>query len=109
MSTQHTPGPWTVIAPNWSEHVITAEGCEIACLSIEGTVTEETQDALSKTQGANARLIAAAPELLKAAQLTALHFKRSDASGNFLGDDEHEAWSALEAAISKATAQPAHP
>lgn len=49
-----------------------------------------------------ARLMAAAPDLLQAACLAALNFKRSDASGNFLGDDDHEAWTALNAAIAKA-------
>ena len=47
-------------------------------------------------------LIAAAPDLLAAAKLAALNFKRSEASGNFLGDDERESWSALKAAIEKA-------
>lgn len=51
---------------------------------------------------ADARLIAALPDLLAAARLTALHFKRCHASGWDMGDDEHEAWSALNAAIAKA-------
>jgi hypothetical protein len=51
---------------------------------------------------ATARLIAAAPTLLAAAKLTALHFERNQASGNFQGDDEHEAWSALSKAIALA-------
>jgi hypothetical protein len=49
-----------------------------------------------------ADLIAAAPDLYKAAKLACLNFKRADASGNFLGDDEHESWSALEKAVAKA-------
>jgi hypothetical protein len=52
---------------------------------------------------ANAFAFAAAPDLLEAAKLTVLHFKRNQASGNFQGDDEHEVWTALEKAISKAT------
>lgn len=40
--------------------------------------------------------------LRAAAQLTVLHFKRNKASGNFQGDDEHEAWSALETALAAA-------
>jgi hypothetical protein len=39
---------------------------------------------------------------LDAAKLTVLHFQRNQASGNFQGDDEHEAWAALEAAIAMA-------
>lgn len=37
--------------------------------------------------------------LRAAAQLTVLHFKRNRASGNFQGDDEHDAWEALETAL----------
>lgn len=48
----------------------------------------------------------AAKELLEAAKLTALHFERNKVSGNFQGDDEHEAWSALENAITKAESAP---
>lgn len=40
-------------------------------------------------------------ELLAAAKLAALNFQRSQASGNFLGDDDHEAWTALRTAIAK--------
>jgi hypothetical protein len=49
------------------------------------------------------RVQRAAEDLLKAAELTVLCFKRSDASGDFLGDDEYEAWTALNKAIAKAT------
>lgn len=55
---------------------------------------------------ANARLMAAAPDLLEAARLTVLCFKRIQASNPdsvFLGDDEYEAWSALNRAIATAT------
>lgn len=46
----------------------------------------------------------AAPELLSAAKLAALNFKRSNISDeNFLGDDDHEAWVALNKAIALAT------
>lgn len=39
--------------------------------------------------------------LVEAAELTVLHFKRSQASGTFQGDDEHEAWTALTDALRK--------
>jgi hypothetical protein len=48
------------------------------------------------------RLIAAAPDLLAAAKLAAANFRREDAADEFLGDDDHEAWTALNAAIAKA-------
>jgi hypothetical protein len=54
---------------------------------------------------ANAHLIAAAPELYMAAQLACLMFERknlSTAESDWMGDDEHEAWSALRAALKKA-------
>jgi hypothetical protein len=47
-------------------------------------------------------MLAASWDLLQAAQLACLTFKRSEASGNFLGDDDHEAWTALNKAIAKA-------
>lgn len=37
-----------------------------------------------------------------AAELASLHFARNRASGNFQGDDEHEAWGALAAALAPA-------
>lgn len=43
---------------------------------------------------------AAFDALLEAAALTILHFQRRQASGNFQGDDEHEAWTSLTKAIS---------
>ena len=38
-------------------------------------------------------------ELLAALTLVDLHFSRNHVSGNFQGDDEHEAWSAVRNAI----------
>jgi hypothetical protein len=42
------------------------------------------------------------PDLITAAKLAVLNFTRADASGNFLGDDERESWTALERAIARA-------
>lgn len=58
--------------------------------------------ARTEAAAADALLRAAAPELLAAAKLAALHFTRQRLSGNFQGDDEHEAWTALEKAIARA-------
>ena len=54
------------------------------------------------TNEGDSYLIAAAPELLEAAKLAVLNFERDQVSGGFLGDDEHEAWTALSRAIAKA-------
>jgi hypothetical protein len=63
MNTKHTPGPWAVGLYSWDNvkgaHGILAEGCLIPiCHSIMGGDLEESD--------ANARLIAAAPDLLEA-------------------------------------------
>lgn len=64
-ATQHTPGPWTLTAPEdragWT---IESTDCKIAHLYLYGASTGGP-----RTKGepsANARLIAAAPELLAA-------------------------------------------
>lgn len=43
-------------------------------------------------------------DLLAAAKLACLNFERANnaGSGRFLGDDDHEAWTALQKAIDKA-------
>lgn len=51
---------------------------------------------------ANARLIAAAPDLLAALKFVEQYFMRSNASGNFLGDEEHETWRIASEAIDQA-------
>lgn len=101
---RHTEGPWmksnrTFLTHNhperrWESYVNTAN-----TLAYVGCGVGETMEECV----ANAHLIAAAPELLAAAKLTALHFSRMDGNwDHFMGDDEHEAWTALNAAIAKA-------
>ena len=95
----HTPGPWETrkksIKDPWvwyveAPHVDSVWPVAEVCGRAEGNE-------------ANARLIAAAPELLDAAKLSVLMFKRqAHADIEQHGDDEHEAWSALEKAIDKA-------
>ena len=61
MSTQHTPGPWATDGDAYSGNLdIIALTGRIAMLDCE--FSEETEDVLT----ANARLIAAAPDLLAA-------------------------------------------
>ena len=68
MSTaKHAPGPWNAFNASWSETFITAPGFDhgICCLDINHA-TEESQEADEALMAANARLIAAAPDLLDA-------------------------------------------
>lgn len=59
---QHTPGPWTVLPLNWGAQVLARRKNTPVC-AIGGDTEDprEDQEAL-----ANARLIAAAPEMLAA-------------------------------------------
>lgn len=59
MTTKHTPGPWRV-ARKVSNCVVARGGLDIIAQC--DTIGEETRD----TENANARLIAAAPDLLAA-------------------------------------------
>lgn len=66
MSAQHTPGPWRVFNHSWSDTSILADGFDHGiCLLDINHATEESQEADEALMAANARLIAAAPELLE--------------------------------------------
>lgn len=65
-SSMFTPGPWAHVKHSWADVGIYAGSTQIALLSIEREATEENQDELEARQAADARLIAAAPELLAA-------------------------------------------
>ena len=114
-----TPGPWLIrvegtttgrgpevysAEPHYddgSNFVIADCGCSEATGG--GKRWKRTSDA--DMIEANARLIAAAPELAQAVLLACLMFERknhSNAEADWLGDDEHEAWTALRKALAKA-------
>ena len=67
IAAKHTPGPWNAFNASWSETFINAPGFDhgICCLDINHA-TEESQEAAEALMAANARLIAAAPDLLDA-------------------------------------------
>ncbi len=101
MSAKHTPGPWLAAAGpssivGWP--VVGSGGRAIASLTwwprehFQPDVTDEAYDALVAEIGANARLIAAAPDLLEALQsVMSAH-----------GEQLHDAFDDAHKAISKA-------
>lgn len=93
MNKNHTSGPWHVAeSPNHHSPFITnATG--------KGTIANSVHGTTSAEQEANARLIAAAPELLEACE-TALENLAP------LYSSEHLVMKRLRAAIAKATQQP---
>ena len=101
----HTPGPWSVLVNRqgypYQIHAINGDNTKTG--TVGTSVTRWKSIALpSIAEGkANARLIAAAPELLAA--LYGLLFKAPDATG-----EAHDAlWNAARAAYAKATGEAA--
>ena len=101
METKHTPGPWTVTADGAGWHIECApeRGHSVAYIMAE--IGEEDPDTSDDEKEANARLIAAAPELL-AALIDLLH--QSKLSQDEGGWDFEQA----ETAIAKATGMTAN-
>ncbi len=99
----HTPGPWVWLTP--LKELNSAHGKIFDYAYYEGmwfAAYNQEQDE------ANARLIAAAPDLLDACRIALAMLNRNLASEEscgqpFNGDDEHETHSALTAVIAKAT------
>lgn len=86
MTTIHTPGPWAVVG-----NEIEGDGMTVV------TITEYRK--MTPRQAANARLIAAAPDLLAAMQAL-------DAHGDWAGTEwsvSAAVWRAARAAIARAT------
>lgn len=97
-----TPGPWKVCEHSWSETSILAESFDhaICCLDINHA-TEESQEADAALMAANARLIAAAPELLEALREMVAMCATFDEDP----DRQTAAFEAAEKAIAKATGE----
>ena len=89
----HTPGPWKVVGRFVYPDGEFRRNPGIPIVAHDGIAVPS-----------DASLIAAAPTLLEAATLVDLMFQRQNLpnSGTFLGDDEHEAWTATRAAIKAA-------
>ena len=91
-SNQHTPGPWRIgkaVNGNWIEAAHAAQPVSIARTFYEGVG--------AATEDANARLIAAAPELLEALEGLLANLTE----GDFISETRIDA---ARAAIAKATA-----
>lgn len=102
METKHTPGPWEVFSNSFIEAGVRAANNPYGT-DFEFRIAEVSGDWRDEPKGgaaaANARLIAAAPELLEA--LTAM----VDAHDRWLGSDRPDAKEAMKrarAAIAKA-------
>ena len=68
MAVKHTPGPWVVDEPDkHGQAIVSSEHTEIA------TCWHHCVGAIEKEMHANARLIAAAPDLLEALRIAAGH------------------------------------
>jgi hypothetical protein len=110
--TQHTPGPWEVHAgAYWPQPGIDAVGRDLSIIVL-GEAGEETgihgRDEAEAL--ANARLIAAAPEMLAAlldikpiAQSMVEDIAANAQEGGEFSDTELRRWSSVLAAINKAT------
>lgn len=91
-----TPGPWRWIDyPDGRKLLAAPSQAVIHCPDASMTIDEP-----------DARLIAAAPDLLAACRVALQTYRRTLASGNWLGDDEHEAMRILAAALAKAEGGP---
>ena len=101
----HTPGPWNVDLHDMGGFDITAPNSrgwpsEIVLAS------RSSHEARADEMHANGKLMAAAPKLLEAAYIAkgmlARQLDKHGYAPDSWGDDEHEAFVALEAAIAKA-------
>ncbi len=95
--TEHTPGPWRDEGDGWvavnDPHNQDRRGNGVAICRVRGAQQHQID--------ANARLIAAAPELLEACRaLMTAH--RADIETYDEGSDAFKAWDQAEAAIAKA-------
>ncbi len=78
----HTPGPWTVLEHSWCETSIAAPSTTHAICTLDiNHTTEELQEADEAQMAANARLIAAAPDLLECLK---------DVSAYYIGEHSYD-------------------
>jgi hypothetical protein len=97
MTTKHTPGPWDLSGAN-TVHAHGA-GCIVAFV---GTADEEVRRVSGERQSADARLIAAAPDLLEALEAISPMLPRSLTTEAWGDPSWTEAICKVEGAIAKA-------
>lgn len=95
----HTPGPWSIVEHSWSDTGIDSATDYVCLLRIDPS-DEECEVAMSNRMAANARLIAAAPELLEACKSFSDHLTGPTA---WTQDQEDALIERVHAAIAKAT------
>lgn len=91
---KHTPGPWAVNFPGSADIIADFGGNDISVATIDGP-KDQTHHLVHEEHQANARLIAAAPELLEAC-------KKALKDNRMQADSSLEVEAILLAAISKA-------
>lgn len=103
MELKHTPGPWFTEDDDWTkggDALITCESREgmISVAKVEGGGSESGYDSeFARQQSANAKLIAAAPELMEALQELVFLYEHDE------GCRELTEYKRAKAAIAKAT------
>lgn len=105
---KHTQGEWTIINHSWSDTGIYSGTERIALIDIGDDATEDTQKEWEEKAAANARLIAAAPDLL--ASLIALDEAFCSLNDNMTREERQDArikLIAARAAVAKATGKTA--
>lgn len=113
MGAKHTPGPWSWVDTSWEYNHIYAARKLCATIHTDADVTEETEDACAKVMNANARLIAAAPDLLEACIQAAIQFRfyeqqhlaKNTPEADAKAHSNHAMAKICEAAIAKATGE----
>jgi hypothetical protein len=95
MSAQHTPGPWVVVAGNQRRAVRVCAKSETISVATVHSLTD---------QDANARLIAAAPDMLAALREYDAYMSRfyRDTDGGPMSEPNRASWKAARAAIARA-------
>lgn len=101
---KHTPGPWDAAIEHGCHAVIAAVAGEPKAVAIVGNRTPD--DGYEATRFANARLIAAAPELLEALRITRGNVASLGPAGALEPYAPYREWLAMiDAAIAKATGE----